>query len=194
MISSKSEFMRLALIGPSDMDYYACEILGVSKEELFKRLEGVVEQVGPGKDLLLLAAPGIAKEFSSRYKKKYGCSVWATMPKQDTYFGTDMLDDDCQLYDEIIDSGTWFEQDLLHALYGDAVLMLGTSLGTLGELVYGIYCFDLLKKGIGKRKEEMIALNHEKLQIHVAMSLMPSKLDVAIEKYGREKGAVFHYF
>ena len=48
------------------------------------------------------------------------------------------------LFDEFIDTGDWPRQDLNMGLYGDAILFLGKSPGTTGELAYAVYMYKIV--------------------------------------------------
>ena len=55
-----------------------------------------------------------------------------------------------KVFDEFIDTNNWYKQDLTCCIYGDIILMLGNSLGALGELVYAYYLYKLF---IGDKPE-----------------------------------------
>ncbi|MGC9310268.1 MAG: hypothetical protein ACP5E4_00935 [Candidatus Aenigmatarchaeota archaeon] len=77
----------------------------------------------------------------------------ATIPKSDREFEIDHLSTTLNLnigngplIDEVIDTKDWYRQDFLQATFGDVLLFLGKSLGSIGEFAFGFYIYRLLSK------------------------------------------------
>ena len=151
--------VRLALIGPGDVKFHYLKLLGFEEKRLMSELEQIALSIAKsGAEIELLPDDGVCIEIARRYKKNGGKKVIGTVPKSDKTFGTKHLEsymnekaDGKPLFDEIIDSGDWFRQDMLKGLFGDAMLYLGSSPGADGEMSYAVYLYKLLagfKKGI----------------------------------------------
>jgi hypothetical protein len=95
-----------------------------------------------------------------------------------------------KLIDEVIDTDNWYKQNLTHCIFGDVVMMLGTSLGSLGELAFGFYLYKLLKgdKPGVKIKQKIIhpevrAGTSRPISLIVYMPFIKEKLSTEIEAY-----------
>jgi hypothetical protein len=159
--------MRLSLIGPGDTKFHYKELLGIPEEKFKSEIEKITKVLADSKtELELLPDKGISIEIARKYKKQGGKKVIASLPKSDKTFGiahlTPYLNEKIgnkPLFDEIIDTENWFKQDLIKGLLGDAILYLGSSPGTEGELNYAIYLYKIISN-----KKEGIKINSK--QIH----------------------------
>lgn len=151
--------MRITLIGPGDFEYHFYELMGWTKEKLKAEINILVEAlVKKDVEVALLPDRGISLEIAKLYKEKGGRKVVALVPQDDEDFGIKHLQpylqlevDGKKLFDEIINTGNWYKHDMTMTLFGDKLLMLGNSLGTMGELTYGFYIYKLFqrhKKGV----------------------------------------------
>ena len=82
-------------------------------------------------------------ELAKKFKEFGGKKVIATIPLNDSDFGIKHLQEYIdfevngkKLIDETINTQTWYKENLTHCIYGDVILMLGNSLGTMGELSF----------------------------------------------------------
>ncbi|MEM2121577.1 MAG: hypothetical protein QXU20_02895 [Candidatus Woesearchaeota archaeon] len=81
-----------------------------------------------------------------KYKAFGGKKVFGTVPLSDKDFGIKNLKPyikakifDKRIFDFFINTQNWYKQNLSQCINADVILMLGNSLGSLGELVYGYY-------------------------------------------------------
>ena len=112
----------------------------------------------------------------------------------------DLEVDGKKLFDEFIDTGTWYKQDLTICTFGNVVLMLGNSLGSLGELVNGYYLYKLFK---GEKPEvptmkekihpEIRAGDDIPFSVIVYRPFMKGKLHSEIEGYIKKLGGEIWY-
>ncbi len=145
--------MRIALIGPGDIEFHYQKILGINSKKLFSELEKIAQTlVESNVELELLPDRGVSLEIAKFYKEKKGKKVIGTLPKSDKTFGIAHLEpyrdiqiNNKSLFDEEIDTGDWFKHDLIKGLMGQKLFYLGSSPGTNGELNYAIYLYKLIK-------------------------------------------------
>ena len=158
--------LRLSLIGPGDIDFHFYQLLGFEKEKFESELEKIAKALVESKvSLELLPDRGISFELAKLYKKLGGKEVVGAVPKSDKTFGIRHLQEfidakisNRKVFDKIINSGDWFKHDLIKGLLGDAVLYLGSSPGSDGELNYATYLFKLfqrMKTGVEVIKEKV---------------------------------------
>lgn len=159
--------LRISLIGAGDIKFHYFDLLKISKNIFYKQVEGIAKALrDSGSEIVLLPDRGVSFEVAKKYKELSGRKVYGTVPVSDKDFGIKHLKpyintkiNGRKLFDEIIDTQNWYKQDLTQCLYGDVVLMLGNSLGALGELVYGYYLYKLF---LGNKPE----IKPEKKSIH----------------------------
>ncbi len=144
--------MRVVLIGPGDVDYHYTHLLKIEKERLREEIDKIAKAlVDSNSEIVLLPDRGIALEVAKAYKALGGKTVLGTVPFKDLDFGIKHLEPYMgmeivgeKLFSGFIDTVTWYKQDLTIGLFGDAILVLGYSLGSLGELMYAYYIYKLL--------------------------------------------------
>lgn len=146
--------MRLSLIGPGDIEYHFQKLLKIPKQKFQSELEKIAQAlVDSGVELEILPDKGISFRLAELYKQKGGIRVIAAIPKSDKTFGVKHLEPftNSEIIDETIDTENWYKHDLIKGLLGNAVLYLGSSPGTNGELNYAIYLYKILtgrKEGV----------------------------------------------
>ncbi|MFA5357467.1 MAG: hypothetical protein WC308_00915 [archaeon] len=148
--------LRVCLIGPGDIDFHYSKLLKIKTLDFEKNIEEISKVlVNSGSEIVLLPGEGVSFEIAKKYKELGGKKAFATVPKSDSDFGIKHLQEFIgaeingkKVFDEEIDTGTWYKNDHTHCLFGDIVLVLGISLGTLGELSYSYYLYKLL---LGKK-------------------------------------------
>jgi len=154
--------MRLSLIGPGDIQFHFQKILEISEEKFKKEIEKIAEALAEsGAEIVVLPDRGISFQIAKLYKLKGGKKVIWAIPKDDKTFGTKHLESYIQekvngkmVCDEIINTGDWYKHDLIKGLLGNAILYLGSSPGTNGELNYAVYLYKLIS---GYKEEVEIA-------------------------------------
>ena len=151
--------MRLALIGPGDIEFHYQKLLGIPKEKFNSELEKIAQSiVNSGAEIECLPDRGVSFQIAKFYKQKGGKKVVAAIPKSDKIFGIKHLEpyineqiNNKPVFDELINTGNWFKHDLIKGLFGHAILYLGSSPGADGERHYAIYLYKLMsgrKKGV----------------------------------------------
>jgi len=189
--------MKLSLIGPGDIEFHYHEILKIPKQEFSKELEKIAKAIVDSEaEIELLPDIGISFEIAKLYKEKNGKKVIGTIPKSDNIFGITHLKKSIEtkinnkpLFDEIIDTDNWFKHDLIKGLLGDAILYLGSSPGTNGELNYAVYLYKLIygnKKGIvisGKSIHPNIKAGKDFTIFVYSHFLLNKRLDRELEEY-----------
>jgi len=134
--------MRISLIGPGDIEYHYLTTLNFSKKEFEKELNEIAK-VLKKHEICILPDRGVCFEIAKKYKELKGKKVIGTIPLSDKDFGIKHLEPYRPICDKEIDIGNWYKQHLVQILIGDVVLMLGNSLGTMGELTEGFYLYKL---------------------------------------------------
>ncbi len=145
--------MRISLIGPGDIEFHYHKILRIPEAKFESELEKIAQVLADSEcEIELLPDKGISLEIAKLYRQKNGKRIIGTVPQADKTFGIKHLEPYINetingklLFDEIIDTENWFKHDLIKGLLGDAILYLGASPGTNGELNYAIYLYKLLK-------------------------------------------------
>jgi len=151
--------MRISLIGPGDIKFHYQELLGIPQPEFELELEKIAQAlVDADVELEILPSEGVEIEVAKLYKQKGGKKVMGGIPKADKTFGIKHLQKsiDTQvngkpLFDEFIDTGDWFKNDLIRGLLGEKLLYLGSSPGTGAARDHAVYLFKLIqrfKKGV----------------------------------------------
>ncbi len=200
----------VVLIGPGDVAYYYEELLGMDRETLTEEIERIAEVlVKAHVELVLLPDKGICFEVAKAYKGRGGTRVIGTVPFQDKTFSIEHLKpymnatvkvdgQERKIFDEFIDTGTWYEQDLIMALFGDAILYLGTSLGSMRELTAAYYLYKLIggkKKGVdieGKKIHPAIRAGEDFTTI-IYEPFVKERLSSEISAYIKEVGGRIVY-
>ncbi|MBN2094542.1 MAG: hypothetical protein JW727_00690 [Candidatus Aenigmarchaeota archaeon] len=201
--------MRISLIGPGDMKYHFEELLKMKPQELEKHLSEIATALSnSGCDIVLTPDKGVSLEVAKQVKdKKSGVKIYGTVPKSDVEYGIRHIQpymnevvDGVPLFDELIDAGNWYKLDVSKAATGDVVLVLGKSLGAIGELALGFYIYKLLtKKKPGVQPKSMDIGNHiraGKTLPFSAIIYLPfarGKLDYELEAYIKKVGGRVYY-
>ena len=144
--------MRLSLIAPGDIEFHFQELLKIKKEKFENEINNIAKALADsGVEIVILPDKGLSFEIGKLYKKSGGKKIIAALPQSDMTFGIKHLEpyineklNGKPVFDEIIDTETWFKHDLIKGLLGDAILYLGASPGTNGELNYAIYLYKII--------------------------------------------------
>lgn len=186
--------MRIVLAGPGNIDYHFGELLEMSKEKLDEHILNITQNL-LDEELVLLPDKGISLEIAKKYKELNGKKLIATLPKDDSEIGINHLQQylDLNIWDETINTKTWYKHDLTHNLFGDVVLFLGNSLGSIGELAYGFYLYKLLGKNITKLNPEFKAGQKIPLTIFIYKPFVKDKLSFEIESYIKKAQGQIYY-
>lgn len=200
--------LRASLIGAGNIEYHYQELLNISKKEFDMQTEQIAKVLAKTKtEIVLLPDRGICIEIAKLYKQFKGPKVIATIPKDDKDFGISHLEPYVnakvggkKVIDKEINTGTWYKQDLTIGTFGDFILMLGNSLGALGELTYAYYLYKLFK---GMKKEvsaaekkihpEIRAGSKIPFSVIVYKPFLKEKLNFEIEAYITKLGGKITY-
>jgi len=145
--------MRLSIIGPGKTELHFQKFLNIPKNKLIKEINEIAKTISDsGAEIEFLPDKGISLEIARSYKNQKGKKVIAVLPKSDKIFGIKHLEpylnekvNNKPIFDEIIDSDNWFKHDIIKALFGNAVLLLGKSPGTQLEINGAVYLLHIMK-------------------------------------------------
>jgi hypothetical protein len=200
--------LRAALIGAGNIEYHYQELLHISKEEFNEQIKQIAKVLAETKtEIVLLPDKGVCMEIAKLYKQSKGPKVIATIPKDDKDFGIKHLEPyiNAKIYgrkviDKEINTKTWYKQDLIVCTFGDFILMLGNSLGALGELTYAYYMYKLfkgMKKGVSATEKkihpEIRAGKNIPFTVIAYKPFLKEKLNFEIEKYIHKLGGKIIY-
>ncbi len=144
--------MRLSLIGPGDIEFHFQQLLKIPKEKLEKEFNGIAKALAESVDEIeILPDNGTSFRIAKLYRQYKGKKLIGAYPNSDKTFGVKHLEpfinekiNSKPLFDEFIDTENWFKHDLIKGLLGDAILYLGSSPGTNGELNYAVYLYKIM--------------------------------------------------
>jgi len=200
--------IRLALIGAGNIKYHYVEMLKISESDFQKQIEQIAKALAEtSTEIVLLPDKGVCIEVAKQYKKLKGKKVIGTIPLEDQDFGIQHLEQHIntkingkRLIDQKINTGTWYKQDLTIGTFGDAILMLGNSLGALGELTYAYYLYKIFKgtkKGVSATAQKIHPEIRAGKQIPFSVILykpfLKEKLNFEIEQYIKKLGCHIFY-
>jgi len=205
--------VRICLIGPGDIDYHYFDLLKMPKEKFDKHFNSISKTLAKTEsELILLPDKGIPIEVAKKYKEQKGKKVYAAVPLSDTDFGIKHLQEhidakinlpkvgEQKLFDEIINTDNWYKQDMTLCLYGDVILLLGKSLGSIGELTNAFYIYKIIRKmkdNVNTNLKEnnilMKAGDKFPFTVLVYMPFCKGKLSLEIESYIKKTGGQVIY-
>ncbi len=172
-------------------------LIGVGKElEMEEEVEKIAKVLAENVEIVVLPDKGICFEVAKKYKEKKGKKIIGVVPFDDKDFGIKHLDKYLKsgIFDELINTGDWYKQDMQNILFGDCVLCLGYSLGSIGELSYGYYLY----KQIRQKEFDLKKLNKEirageNFDLIVYEPFVSGRLPMEIEKNILELGCKIYY-
>ncbi len=200
--------LRISLVGAGDIKFHYFKLLSIPQEQFNQQVAQIAKILAKsGLEIVLLPDRGVSFEVAKKYKEQGGKKVYGTVPLSDHDFGIKHLQsylesevDGQKIFDETIDTGTWYKQDLTHCIFGDVVLMLGNSLGSLGELSYGYYLYKLFagekpEVSVMKKKihPEVRAGKHLPFSLIVYQPFVKQKIPFEIEAYIKKIGGKIYY-
>lgn len=142
--------LRISLIGPGDVEKHL-RIIGMSAKQYNENIKSIAKVLADQNvEIVLLPDRGVSVDIAKLYKQYNGKKVIGMAPLSDKPIEhlkpyINMKVNGKPLFDKIIDTRTWYRQDMTHCLFGDYVLCLGLSLGSLGELMYDFYLYKIMK-------------------------------------------------
>lgn len=189
--------LRVNLIGAGDVSFHYQELLKISEKEFNKHIEELAKVLAKHVEISLLPDRGAPFELAKKYREFSGRKVTGIIPLNDKDFGMKHLQpyfeaehNKKKIFDEVINTENWYKQHMLMALFGDVILMLGNSLGSMYELTSGYYIYKLFLKlkekvNIDKSKlhKDIKAGDKVPFSVIVYMPFMKSRLPEEIEAY-----------
>lgn len=200
--------LRAGIIGPGNIKFHYFDLLKITEEKFNKQVEDIAKALQKANvEIVILPDRGVSFEVAKKYKEFGGKKVYGTVPLSDKDFGVTHLEqyinakvNGKRVIDEIIDTQNWYKENLTHCLYGDVILMLGNSLGSLGELCFGYYLHKLFvgaKPEVKARKEkihkEIKAGERVTFSVIVYKPFFKDRLNEEIEKYIRKVNGEIYY-
>ena len=200
--------MRVVLIGAGDIEFHFKNILNLTEEDIDKHVEDIAAALVEAKsEIVLLPGRGICFEIAKKYKEIGGKKVIGLVPKSDKAFGIKHLEEymdskvnDKFIFDEFVNSGDWYSANQTHCLFGENILLLGNSTGSLGELTFGYYLYKLFKGhkegdkvSMKKFNKDFVAGERMPFDTIVYSPFIKDKLPFEIEKYIEKFGAKVKY-
>jgi hypothetical protein len=198
--------LRISLVGPGDVRYHFLELLGMDKAVFDSHLDNIAKAISEH-EIVLLPDNGICYDIATRYKGLNGKRVYGTVPIEDKEFGILHLEPYLnsemhgkRVFDEILDTHSWYKQDLVHCLFGDCILMLGNSLGAMGEVAYAYYLYKLFSDGKPEVKAskkaihpKIIAGDRVPFSLIIYSPFFRQSLGYELESYINKLGCKVHY-
>ncbi len=154
--------MRICLLGPGNIEYHYFRLLKIGKKRFKEEIDRIASILSRKKvELVLLPAKGLPYEIAKKCKELNKESIiYGLVPFNDKVFGIKHLKDymDKKVMYKFFNTGDWYKQHMTIALFGDVVLLLGLSLGSLSELLDGLYIYKILagkKPYVGVKREKI---------------------------------------
>jgi hypothetical protein len=200
--------MKIVLIGAGDVNFHFNEMLNINEEKLNEHLSKISSVfIETNSVPVALADRGVLFNLVKNFKEKGGKEAIALAPLSDNSFGISHMKEYIEaevsgkkVFDKIIDTGDWYKQDMAHCLFGDTVLLLGLTTGSLGELSYGYYLYNLIggfKEGVEAKgtsiHPEIVAGSKIPLNTIVYLPFVKNKLPFELEAYINKFGCKLFY-
>ncbi len=199
--------LKVVLIGPGNIKYHYSELLKINENKFSEHFEKIAKVLAETSEIVLLPDEGACFELAKKYKEFKGKKCYALVPLDDKDFDITHLKpfmnekvNNKKLFDKVINTGNWYKQDLTHCLYGDVILMLGSSLGSLGELTSSFYVYNILKgqkQGYDTSKEkihkDILAGKKIPLTLIIYKPFIKSDLQFEIKEYIKRIGGRIYY-
>lgn len=200
--------LRVCINGAGDIKYHYNGLLKIPEKKLEREIDGIAKTLSDcNVEIVMLPDRGVPFEIAKRYKAFGGKKVYATVPISDKDFGIRHLEpyinakvNGKKVVDKVIDTENWYKQDLTYCTFGDIVLMLGNSLGAMGELCYGFYLYKLFsggKPGVNPIKnkihKEIRAGEKIPFTVIIYKPFVKGKLNFEIEQYIKKFNGKVYY-
>lgn len=200
--------LRVCVIGPGNIDFHFFELLKMPQKKFWHHAEQIAQALTEsGVEIVLLPDFGVSFEVAKQFRQKSNRQILGTVPFSDTNFGIAHLKPQMEekigkkkLFDNFIDTHDWYKQDMSICIFGDVVLMLGNSLGTMRDLTAGFYLYKLFsggKKTVSVLREkihgEARAGGARPFSVIVYQPFFKEKLNSEIEKYIQQMGCQIFY-
>lgn len=158
--------LRATLIGAGDISFHYNDLLNIPEEKLDEEIAKIAEVLAEsGTEIILTPDRGICFEIAKEYKRCNGKKAYGIVPASDRDLGIKHLQpyldsrvNGEKVIDNTLDTGNWYKQWFMHNLFGDIILLLGSSLGSHGELMCSYYFYKVFngdKPEISARKKDI---------------------------------------
>jgi len=200
--------MRISLIGAGDVDYHYFELLKLDRSVFYEEIKEIAKTLADKSiEIVLVPDRGLPFEIAKLYKGFGGKKAIGTVPLSDKDFGIahlmqykDAMIRSKKIFSEIINTDNWYKQDLTGCLFADAILFLGLSTGSLGDLAYAFYLYKLFngdKPGVQSKREKIhpsiIAGKNMPFTVFVYKPFIKEKLPYELEEYIKKYNGVIKY-
>jgi hypothetical protein len=208
MPARKSRFLRIALSGIGDIKYHYHELLKIPEKEFSNHLNQIAKVLSENKnEILLTPSKGVCLEIARKYKQFNGKKVYAVAPLDDKVFGTKHFKENLninvngkKLFDETINTDTWYKQHFAFGLFGEVMLMLGASLGTFYEISSAFYVYKIISGnkpdlGVSKKKihKDIVAGDKFPFTLIIYKPFLKQEFPFEIREYIKKSGGQIFY-
>ncbi len=206
---SKAKFpraLRIALSGIGDIRYHYHELLNIPEKEFSEHITQIA-QVLSKNEILLTPSKGVCLEIAKKYKQFNGKKIYAVAPMDDKIFGIKHFKENLnidvngkKLFDETLNTDTWYKQHFAFGLFGDVMLVLGASLGTFYELSSAFYVYKIIsgnKPGLNVLKEkihkDIVAGDRFPFTLIIYKPFIKQELPFELKEYIKKSGGQIFY-
>jgi hypothetical protein len=201
---------KVSLIGPGDIEYHYYSLLNIQDKQLREHIHHLSRVLAETCEIVLLPDSGICFEIAKKYKEFGGEKCSGIAPLDDKIFGIKHLkeymrakisgDKKIKVFDEIINTGNWYKQHFAHCLFGDIILMLGTSPGTLYEMASAFYVYKIFqgykdKVNVMEKQvhKQIVAGTKIPFTLIIYKPFMKSDIQVEMKEYISRIGGKIYY-
>ncbi len=170
--------MKYILIGPGQIDSHIKRLIKHGKikdENKYWQEVNLIVNKFKDHELILLPDRGLPFEIAKRAREKFGdhVKITYTIPQDDKNWGVAHLEKQIKELkpDKIINTGDWQGQHFMFGLFGEAIVYLGHTTGTMYELSNTYYIHKLTKK-MKNIKEIDIKILHNETEIQNVKKLV----------------------
>ncbi|MFH1054063.1 MAG: hypothetical protein V1740_06615, partial [Candidatus Woesearchaeota archaeon] len=123
----------IGILGPVNIDIF-CKVLKLKRLDYLNQINELAGKIAKGKHSIVIVPHkgSIQSIFTQYYKRCKGRKVIGIIPKDDTEWGIDYLDQ--EICDEIVDAGTWRNSPEKLDEESDILVCLGFGPGTIVEI------------------------------------------------------------
>jgi hypothetical protein len=199
--------LKVTLIGAGDIKFHYFELLKIPENKFYEQLDSLAKILAETSEIILSPDRGICFEIAKKYRQFNGKKICGVAPLSDKVFGIEHIKpyinaeiNGKKLFDELINTETWYKQHFAYSLFGDVILMLGSSLGTLYELASGFFAYKIFmgnKPGLkimkSKVHEKIVAGDKIPLSIIIYKPFMKEDIGFEIKEYIKKIGCKIYY-
>ncbi len=189
--------MRLSIIGPGDTDYHYEKLLKLTKLQWRDHIDSIAAVIKElGGELSLVPSRGACFELARSLRVISDTSIVGIIPTdgeeptshQKTFMDATVKEK--RVFSGFIETGDWYKQAHISILFGDVVLVLGYTLGSIGELMHGLYMYKLaigdkpsVKTGLNKFHPKLRAGRNKKFSVIFYQPFIQDRLASELANY-----------